>query len=286
MYVMDSRGPEDRRALGRLLAAARAKVNPADKGLPVKTGRGHHAQGLSQANMDELTGRPDSGTYGKLERGQIEHPSEDYLRAVARALNVTDEQWWTALWRLAVGTHEPPSPLHPVAPPIPEAWQRAIDGITHPSYWTDVAWELKLSNAPWRAMFDPGEVPQNIMRFMALDEAARKKYFPNWENTWAVPVLAQLRAVWAAHHDNEVLAQLHEDVLADPVAGPIYRRVEADIQTHPRASESRPLYHAQLGYGRVTMCVSTPLDFRGTGMRWMILLFEPDAPDHPPQDPA
>ncbi|GAA4889753.1 helix-turn-helix domain-containing protein [Streptomyces coeruleoprunus] len=257
----------DKVALRFLLRERRALITPESHGLSRPTRQGRRAPGLSQAQIDQLLHRaPD--TYGRLESGRYPNPPVDLLQDVARLLGM-NEQEWIALWRYALG-QDPPHPLNSASgEEVPGVWQEALAGISHMAYVNDRSWNLLAHNVHFAAMFPGRRVPTNTMRWMAVEPEARK-VLCNWETAWAPLVLPQLRAALAADPDDQTLAQIEKEVLADPVASRVYESASAYI--HPDGDE-RPLNHAELGPGWVTMCAAEPM--AAPGARMIILVFHP-----------
>jgi MmyB-like transcription regulator ligand binding domain len=269
----------NRRELKSMLERHRALVDPTERGFePTPVRRGRPVDGLSQPQMDVLLMRDfAAGTYGRLERGQIEHPPAQLLDHVSRHLGLNEDER-TVLYLLANG-EKPTHPLDPQrAVELRPTWQLALDGIAHMAYITDAAWNTLAWNEQFPRMFpddvpgvEPGAPPRNIMWWMALCEAARTRYFPYWESSWGPLALAQLKSAVLAHPDNEDLRALEAQALADPVTRPIYTHPELEY-VHPD-SDTRPLRHAELGPGMVTMCAAEP--FSLPGGRLMIIPFTP-----------
>jgi hypothetical protein len=269
----------NRRELKSMLERHRALTDPTERGFePTPVRRGRPVDGLSQPQMDVLLMRDfAAGTYGRLERGQIEHPPALLLDQVSRHLGLNEDER-TVLYLLATG-EKPTHPLDPrQAARLRPNWQVALDGISHMAYITDTAWNTLAWNESFPRMFpddvpgvEPGKPPGNIMWWMALCEPARTRYFPYWDVCWGPLALAQLKAAVLAHPDNEDLLDLEAQALADPVARPIYTHPELEY-VHPD-SDTRPLLHRELGQGMVTMCAAEP--FSLPGGRLMILPFTP-----------
>ncbi|MEU1327202.1 helix-turn-helix transcriptional regulator [Streptomyces microflavus] len=252
-------------ALRKLLTERRGLIDPAGHGFSRPSKQGLRAPGLTQYQVDELTGRT-GGTYRRLESGRYPNPPADYLRAVA-ALFALNEQEWTSLCRYA-GIGDPPGPLTPASgKQVPGVWQEAVDGMHHPAYITDASWELIAHNAPFAALFPGGQVPRNTMRWMVLEPAGRHM-LTDWHTAWAPLVLPQLRAALAARPDDPILRGLEEEVLNDPDCAPIWTGSVAHI--HPDGDE-RPLLHAEAGPGWVTMCAAQPM--AAPGARLIVLIF-------------
>ncbi|MFF9003609.1 XRE family transcriptional regulator [Streptomyces achromogenes] len=255
----------DKKALRHLLRASRARIAPEAHGLTRPTGPGRRVPGLSQHQVDQLIHRS-PGTYRHLEAGYHDTPPFDLLRDVALLFGYS-EQKWTTLCRLARG-ESPPGPLYETSgDAVPSAWEEAVNAVTQPAYVTDASWNLITCNPQFHALFDGGRAPANTMRWMLLDG---RDQLTDWETAWAPLVMPQLQHALATRTDDQVLARIRDDVLADPVSRPLYDLGGTSI--HPDGDE-RPIRHAVHGPGWVTMCVAEPLTAHGS--RFMILLFRP-----------
>lgn len=87
----------DRDALAQFLRRRREALNPADVGLPVGVRR--RTAGLRREEVAQLTGMS-VDYYGRLEQSRGPQPSPQMLRALARALRLTDDET-DHLYRLA-----------------------------------------------------------------------------------------------------------------------------------------------------------------------------------------
>ncbi|MFD7980246.1 helix-turn-helix transcriptional regulator [Streptomyces sp. NPDC059071] len=254
-------------ALQRLLTERRALIEPEDHGLTRPTGQGRRARGLSQMQVDELTGRA-MHTYSRLETGRYTNPPVDYLRQVARLFGL-NEQEWISLCRYA-GIGDPPAPLSSDSGlEVPGVWQEAVDGITHMAYVTDASWNLLAHNQAWARLFPGRRIPRNTMRWMLLDPDGRDTLL-QWRTIWAPLILPQLRAALALRPTDETLLQIAKEVVADPDLEPIWNAGGAHI--HPDGDE-RPILHHELGPGHVTMCAAQPMT--APGARLLILIYHP-----------
>ncbi|MET9803211.1 helix-turn-helix domain-containing protein [Streptomyces sp. NPDC006368] len=257
----------DKVALRCLLRERRAMIAPESHGLSRPTRQGRRAPGLSQAQIDQILHRaPD--TYGRLESGRYTNPPGGLLQDVARLFGL-NEQEWIALWRYALG-QDPPHPLNSRAgEEIPGVWRAVLDGFSQMAYINDRSWNLLARNSRFDALFPRREVPDNTMRWMAVEPEART-VLTDWETAWAPLVLPQLRVALAADPGDRTLRGIVKDVLADPVAAPIYESASACIRLD---GDERPLRHAELGPGWVTMCAAQPL--AAPGARMILLDFHP-----------
>ncbi|MFJ9581514.1 helix-turn-helix domain-containing protein [Streptomyces sp. NPDC101191] len=256
----------NRTALRALLKERRELIAPEARGLSRPTGRGRRARGLSQHQVDELTCRA-VDTYNRLETGRYPNPPADYLRQVAHLFGLT-EQEWVLLCRYA-GIGDPPGPLHASSGlEIPGVWQEAVDGIGHMAYVTDASWNLIAHNRHFADLYPGGRAPANTMRWMLLDKQARETTIIDWRRVWAPLILPQLRAALAVRGEDETLRGIEREVRADPDLGPLW--AAGGVTVHPDGDE-RPLHHALLGPGHVSICAAQPLT--APGARLIIMIF-------------
>lgn len=264
-------------ALRALLRERRALIAPESHGFVRTTGQGRRAPGLSQHQVDQLLHRT-LGTYHRLESGNYPNPPTALLRDVARLFGL-NEQEWVSLCRYAL-LQDPPGPLHLSAgKEVPGVWQEAVEGVRHMAYVTDASWDMLAHNEAFTRMFPDGQVPTNIMRWMVLDPVGRA-HLLDWQTSWAPMVLPQLRGALASRPEDETLRQIEKEVLADPDVAVHYGAGRP--HPHPDGDE-RPLMHAELGPGWVTMCAAQPLT--APGARLMILVFHPGAQRSHPRSP-
>lgn len=256
-------------ALRALLRERRALIAPESHGFTRPTGQGRRARGLSQHQVDQLLHRT-IGTYHRLESGSYPNPPTSLLRDVARLFGL-NEQEWVSLCRYALA-QEPPGPLYSSSgKEVAGVWQEAVDSISHMAYVIDASWELLAYNNAFAALFPQGNLPGNTMRWMLLDRIGRES-LTDWRNAWAPMVLPQLRAALTARPHDETLRRIEKEVLTDPEVAPLYEDDGALI--HPDGHE-RPLKHAQLGPGWVSICAAQPM--AAPGSRLFILIFKAGA---------
>ena len=267
----------DTSALRGLLEARRAQIDPATvPGLQTaqRPGRRAPGLGLAQHHVDFIAGYG-SNTYNRLINGQIDEPEAKLLEAYARALRLS-EQEWHAMYRFA-RTETPPFALHPRSGyEIPGGWGPAVSVIGAIAYVTDCAYNLLSTSPAFDEVFVGLERPSNMMDWMLTAKDARQ-ILGDWRNAWAPYVAPQLRAARAALPDDQTLAQIERNVLADPDAGPIYTGERSTGRVHPDGNE-RPLNHPALGPGWASICASEPL--AAPLSRLMIIMFEPGERPH------
>jgi hypothetical protein len=282
----------NREALQTLLSRARARVDPTELGLaPRNDPRGRKVAGLTHEHMTRLLGWPEH-KYGYVERGKLANIGADVLAPVARILHLSDHEW-EALVLYATGV-PPAFRLDPeLGTAVPRPWQRVLASTGEMAYVNDVAWDVVAYNAAFTRLFPRRDVPDNTMRWMLLDPEARGVTLAQWETAWLPLLVPQVRAAVAGNPHNRTLAQLQADAKRDPVVAPYFEKPTAEY-IQPRADGARPILHAELGPGWVTMCAAGP--FGVPGGRLMFVLFdegerplvEPPlyAPADGPVDPA
>ncbi|MFI1796589.1 helix-turn-helix domain-containing protein [Streptomyces sp. NPDC020379] len=240
----------NREALGELLRARRAQLNPEDFGL-----RRARGGGLTQTQVDQLLFQS-QGTYQRLENGKHPNPPEHLLCSVAKLLGLNEHEWFV-LWHYAKAVDRP-YPLHPTSGmEIPATWADAIQEMGVMAYVNDPSWNVVTSNAAWKDLFPRGETPHNVMEWMLLNEEARTRVLIGWEQYWAPHVIGQFRLALAALPDDPTLRQIERRALDHPIVGPVYRRAPHTIPAVDGAQ--RPLHHATLGPGWTTVLASEPL---------------------------
>ncbi|MBZ4319147.1 helix-turn-helix transcriptional regulator [Streptomyces huiliensis] len=207
----------DRRAeLGEFLRSRRARLRPAELGLPDYGGR-RRVPGLRREELARLAG-VSVDHYVRLEQGRTLHFSEAVLDAVARALRL-DAVEREHLYRLArpwsdADQPDGPAPAQRVRPGL----RRLLDSAEDvPAYVvgrnTDVlAWN-RLAAA---LITDFGALPprqRNLARLVFLDEGVRGLY-ADWRGK-ASDVAAYLRLDAGRHPDDPATAALLAELSAD-----------------------------------------------------------------------
>ncbi|MFG2292959.1 helix-turn-helix domain-containing protein [Streptomyces sp. NPDC048603] len=265
----------DRGRLKEILQARRAAIDPVTMGFPKRLpGPGRRAAGLSQEQMDLLLTRT-PGTYNRFENGQLASPGADLLTAVARTLRLS-EQEWAFLWMITRKENPPHALYDTSGTSIALPWQRVIDQIAGAlAYISDAEWNVVVHNEDFRCFFPRGQVPANIMRWMLLDPEARTDVLLDWETLWMPALMPPMKHSVELRPENAALARLEHDVLADPVAGRLYRDHASAPVPYFDGSEL-PLRHALHGPGRLTTCLAEPL--AQPGARLNLSFFTPKSP--------
>ncbi|HWH92823.1 MAG TPA: helix-turn-helix transcriptional regulator [Baekduia sp.] len=198
------------RELGDLLRDRRARLQPADVGLPNGTRR--RTRGLRREEVAQLAAISPT-YYAFLEQGRDVRPSRQVLDALARALRLDDAER-AHVHELVHGDVA----AHDGSPAMLDAEIAAlVDRLDpHPAYVTDRRWDVVAANRAARLLWtDWSALPperRNMVWFMLCDPVARL-VFADWEAE-AAAQLARFRAAAARHADDpafaELIARLHD----------------------------------------------------------------------------
>lgn len=175
---------DNRLQVREFLTSRRAKITPAQVGLPVAGQR--RVPGLRRSEVAALA-EMSVEYYAKLERGSLAGVSAGVLDAIARALRLDDAER-AHLLRLAHeadGSNAILRPRRPKQPTARPSLQWMLDAITTaPAIIGNNRSDLLAANHLGRAMYcdvyaDPTR-PPNFARFTFLDSSARR-FYPYWD---------------------------------------------------------------------------------------------------------
>lgn len=196
--------------LAEFLRAQRARLGPADVGLPL--GPRRRTPGLRRQEVAELAA-VSVEWYTRLEQGRVGMPGAAILDALASALRLTDPQ---RRHLHLLGRGETPSARHePV--PVSSSLRVVLDGMPLlPAYVADIRFDVLAHNAAATALFGPRfgtGTTANTARALFLDEQVRTLQL-DWERI-ARETVGNLRANLARYPADgrlrEVIAGLRRD---------------------------------------------------------------------------
>jgi transcriptional regulator with XRE-family HTH domain len=225
--------------IGDYLRARRELVRPEEVGLSGIDGR-RRVPGLRRSEVALLAGAS-TDYYVRLEQGRDQHPSEQVLEALARALQLDDDA--TAhLRRLA---SPPPRPRRRSSRPeqVPAGILRLIESWSETpalveSRYTDVlaANSLATALAPYFA------VGTNLVRATFLDPRVRDMY-EDWESI-TEDAVAALRALIGPDVEDPRLNELVGEL---SVRSERFRKLWARHDSRPKRSDTARIDHPQVG---------------------------------------
>ncbi|MFA7437464.1 helix-turn-helix transcriptional regulator [Castellaniella sp.] len=204
-----------RKALGAFLRNARARLQPADHGLPAGTRRrtpGLRREELAQLSDISLT------WYTWIEQGRPVSVSAEVWCRLADVLSLSHAERHY-LFNLAGATDPRARSSHPAT--LPEGLDDCVHSIRAAAYILDQCWNILACNAALRDVFCgwPGDAPANLLRYIFLDPAAPARIV-HWE-TRARRVVAEFRADIASVVDTPEIQSLVAELQA---ASPAFAR--------------------------------------------------------------
>lgn len=173
--------------LGEFLRAQRARVSPADVGLPDIGGR--RVAGLRREEVAVLAG-VSVDYYARLEQGRERTPSTPVVESLASALRLSPDARAHVfrLARLSPGSQPVPGPVSDELLQLMAAFPHAA------AYVIDPGFQIVAANATARALLGEGQLRSGAMDFLFLDPAARD-YFVTWDRVARAAVSALRLAV-------------------------------------------------------------------------------------------
>jgi transcriptional regulator with XRE-family HTH domain len=221
---------DNRNEIRQFLTSRRARITPAQAGLPAYGGN-RRVAGLRREEVALLAG-VSVDYYTRLERGNLGGVSEAVLEALARALQL-DEAERGHLFDLARAANTTARPRRrPVQRRVRPGVQRLLDAITDApadlrNGRRDILAANRLGYALYSELFIDPVRPANVARFLFLSPRAQD-FFPDWEAT-ANDLVANLRT--------EAGRNPHDRGLQDLVGGAVHPQPGAP---HPLGGPQRP----------------------------------------------
>jgi transcriptional regulator with XRE-family HTH domain len=262
--------------LGVFLRARRARVRPADVGLPAGVGV-RRTPGLRREELAALAGV--SIEYlTRLEQGKETNPSSGVLDALARAL-LLDGDAHAHLYTLANrAAHRTPPPVAAeAAPRVRPSVEQLLERLRpSPAYVLNAISDVLAANAEAVALFVGLEAwPRsrwNTIRHLFLHPAARD-LFVDWKDV-ATTATANLRsAVGDDAPESAGASALIEELT---VSSPDFVRLWERYDVHPRRSREKTFHHPAVG--RLTLHQEV-LHLSDDGLRLSVYQAAPGTPD-------
>jgi transcriptional regulator with XRE-family HTH domain len=261
--------------LGMFLRARRARVRPADVGLPPGIGK-RRTPGLRREELSVLAG-VSIDYYTRLEQGKETNPGSDVLDALAVALRL-DDDGHAHLYALAnqVARRTPPPPRDP-GPTVRPGVALLMETVRpFPAYVLSRTSDVLAANPEALLLFtglqEWPERRRNTIRYVFLHPAAHA-LFADWTHS-AETAVANLRCVLADDPQAADLAALTEELTAH---SPDFVRLWDRYDVGPRRSRLKTFHHPLVGDLTLQHEV---LRLSDEGQRLAIYQAPPGSPDH------
>jgi transcriptional regulator with XRE-family HTH domain len=203
---------DNRAEIREFLATRRARISPAQAGLPAYGGN-RRVPGLRREEVALLAG-VSIDYYVRMERGNLSGASDSVLDGLARALQL-DEAERDHLVDLARASDRPPARRRQSRTAgVTASVQQVIDAITEAPAWVrNARHDLLAANRLARALYAPvladPRRPANTARFTYLDPASHQ-FFTDWERA-ADDIAAMLRSEAGRNpHDKQLVELIGE----------------------------------------------------------------------------
>lgn len=244
--------PSNRDDIRDFLVSRRARLTPEQVGLPA--GGRRRVAGLRREEVAVLSG-VSTDWYTQLEKGHISGVSEDVLAAVARALQLSDDERGYLFDLARAARPTPRTPSRPRETVVDTQVQWLIDSITLSAvFLRNGRLDVLASNALGRALHAPmfasptaEKHHPNFARFHFLDPAARD-FFVDWDGGAAATV-ALLRAEAGRNPTDKALRELVGELAT---VSPEFRTLWAAHDVRTRHEGLKRLQHPVVGYLELT----------------------------------
>ncbi|WP_432875414.1 helix-turn-helix transcriptional regulator [Kribbella sp. CA-245084] len=268
---------DNRQEVREFLTTRRARITPAQAGLPTAGAR--RVPGLRRSEVATIAGLSVE-YYAKLERGQIAGASTGVLDALARALQL-DETERAHLFDLARAADGIPTSGRPRRRPSGKAASRlslqwALDAIKDGvAFVRDPHQNLLATNTLGRAFYSPvigdgGRTP-NLARFQFLDPASRD-FYPDWE-LFAQMCVGIMRAEAGRDPHDRGLQDLVGELSTQ---SEVFRRLWADHNVRTHGSGTKRFNHPVVG--EVTLAYEELAVTAEPGLVLLVYTAEPGSP--------
>ena len=262
----------NRDELATFLRARRARVTPADMGLP--GGGSRRTPGLRRQEVAQLAGMS-IDYYIRLEQGRGPHPSRQVLNALARALMLSQDER-THLFQLAGQPLDPPR----IREDVPGSLLHLIAYLEEvPAYVLDARYDLRAWNSMAAAiMGDLDTLPperRNVIRWVFMSPDIADFFDDDEKGRFARASVADLRIAAGRYPEDRALQALVTEMLAlSPQFAELWARHEVEVRREQRKRINHPVV------GPIdTICQVMPVPDRDD-LRLVLYTTEPGSPSH------
>jgi transcriptional regulator with XRE-family HTH domain len=259
----------NRTELAAFLRAQRARLQPADVGLPAGLGR-RRTPGLRREEVAELSG-VSLTWYTWLEQGRSIPASAQVVDALARALRLDAEQHRHLCALAGLPVSRPETVVGAAGPRM----QRLVDAVepnaavVYDRHFDFIVW----NTAYVRLRHDPGSMPddrRNLLWMMFTDNDNRARMV-RWEPA-AHSVLSQFRAAVGQHPDDPRFAELVSALIA---ASPEFRQWWSTYPVRDFRPATIQLDHPGAGRIALDLYQMRPIEYPD----FLVVMQVPSSPD-------
>ncbi|RVX42786.1 helix-turn-helix protein [Nonomuraea polychroma] len=262
----------NRDQLAEFLRSRRARVSPADVGLP--SGERRRTPGLRRQEIAQLAGMS-IDYYIRLEQGRGPHPSRQVLNALARALMLTQDER-AYLFDLAGQPLEAPS----IRENVPGSVLHLLAFLEEvPTYVLNARYDILAWNPMANVLMgDLDSRPpedKNVIRWVFMSPDIAEHLNDEEKGRFARASVADLRAALGRYPDDRRMRALVAEMLAlSPEFAELWSRHEVEIRREQRKRVTHPLV------GVIDMiCQVMPVPDRDD-LRLVLYTTEPGSPSH------
>ncbi|WP_327583670.1 helix-turn-helix transcriptional regulator [Nonomuraea sp. NBC_00507] len=262
--------------LSRFLRARRTQTSPEQVGLTIGPGL-RRTPGLRREELATLAGIS-IDYYVRLERGKETRPSPSVLDALARALQLDDQEHQHLRELAAHAARYAPEPPPPPSRTVRPHLKLLLETMRpSPAYIVSRSMDLLAWNPGGLALYaglDDWPVKQrNLARYLFLHPTARE-LFPDWDNQ-VRGCVARLRAQAGTAPDAPDLTNLIGELL---VKSSDFAKLWERYDVTGRKRTHKTFHHPHVGTINLT---AQSMDLEGTpGHRLGVYVAEPGTPDH------
>ncbi|GAA2204902.1 helix-turn-helix transcriptional regulator [Nonomuraea monospora] len=262
----------NRDELAEFLRVRRARVTPADVGLP--GGGNRRTPGLRRQEVAQLAGMS-IDYYIRLEQGRGPHPSRQVLNALARALMLGHDER-THLFHLAGQPLDPPR----IREDVPQSMLHLIAFLDEvPAYVLDARYDLRAWNPMASTLMgnldrlDPDQ--RNVLRWVFMSPDIGEHFDDEEKGAFARASVADLRAAAGRYPGDRRIKALVAELLAlSPEFAELWSRHEVRI----RREQRKRIHHPVVGTID-TICQVMPVPERDD-LRLVLYTTEPGSSSH------
>jgi transcriptional regulator with XRE-family HTH domain len=197
--------------LRRFLRTRRARISPADVGLP--TDKRRRAAGLRREDVAELA-EISVSWYGQFEAGRAPHASAQTIESIARVLRL-DEIETAYLFKLTGATGSGAGSMSPTDGAVPATIHNILRTFSGPAYLINRYYDVIAANLQARILWDLVPGRDNYVRKLFVNEWRRAGYV-DWDHL-AEKFVAHMRMRTASRIGDPRFDALIEEVRAHSV---------------------------------------------------------------------